>query len=127
MNFFSERGTAPSWGRRRRVRVVIATQRNSKGAFVLRLGKQRQEEMKSLIQNSLKLGEKPQTTEASIFKMFASEGYFCDCLYLRTSYNNWNKISIEKFKETYRIFEGIYAKSVYTAEKHCQIVGFLIP
>ena len=28
-----ERGTALSWGRKRRVRVVIATQKNFKGAF----------------------------------------------------------------------------------------------
>lgn len=34
------------------------------------LGMQRQEEMKSLIQNSLKLGEKPQTTEASMIKKY---------------------------------------------------------
>jgi hypothetical protein len=38
--------------------------KNNWGAFFT-LGKQRQEEMKSLIQNGLQLGENMQTTEAS--------------------------------------------------------------
>ncbi len=102
----------------------------------MRLGKQRQEEMKSLIQNSLRLGEKPQTTEASKFKNKTHQkkhqnnnvfDAFCHCLFLRTSYNNLNKISIENFREIHRIFEEISANSVRRTEKHCQRLGFLIP
>lgn len=36
--FREKRGTASSWGRRRRVRVVIATQKKLLGGVLLRLG-----------------------------------------------------------------------------------------
>ena len=62
-NFLQKRGTAPSWGEDA-VWGVAAAQKNNWGAFFT-LGKQRQEEMKSLIQNGLQLGENMQTTEAS--------------------------------------------------------------
>ena len=61
--FVQKRGTASSWGRRRRVRVCHCRVKELLGGVLVRLGWQQQEEMKSLIQNSLKLGEKPQTTE----------------------------------------------------------------
>ena len=67
----------------------------------MRLGRQQQEEMKSLIQNSLKLGEQPQTTETIGFtsrkgiKTTTVFDAFRHCFFLSTSYMIRVKISIK--------------------------------
>ncbi|MBQ7085137.1 MAG: hypothetical protein IJM95_07805, partial [Anaerotignum sp.] len=73
------------------------------------LGKQRQEEMKSLIQNDLQLGEKLQITEASNFSRNNLRRHqnnnvclmpLSYCLFLSTSYNKLHQISIKNFGYT---------------------------
>lgn len=68
--FFVEKGNGAFLGEKTPCKGLSLPRKGAVRGRSFALGKQRQEEMKSLIQNSLKLGEKPQTTEASNIRIY---------------------------------------------------------